>query len=130
MARYAKKEYAKALADYDEAIRIEPKNPFPYNNRAWIRATCQDSKYRDGAKAIESATRACELTEWQGAYPLGTLAAACAEVGDFDAAVKWQTRANALYYDAEDERMGEERLALYREMKPYHEKAPYRLENP
>jgi tetratricopeptide (TPR) repeat protein len=126
-ARYAKKEYAKALADYDEAIRIEPTHPFSYNNRAWIRATCQDSKYRDGTKALESATRACELADWEGAYALGTLAAACAEVGDFDAAVKWQTRANAVYYDAEDERMGEERLSLYREKKPYHEKAPYRL---
>ena len=127
MARYAKKEYAKALADYDEAIRIEPTNLFPYNNRAWIRATCPDLRVLDGTKAVESATRACELSEWKAAYPLGTLAAACAEVGDFDAAVKWQTRANAIYYDAEDERMGEERLELYRAKKPYHEKAPYRL---
>ena len=56
-------------------------------------ATCPEAKYRDGGKAVESATRACELTKWKSSEFLNTLAAAYAESGDFDAAVTWQTRA-------------------------------------
>ena len=52
---------------------------------------------------------------------LGTLAAAYAEAGDFDSAVKWQTRANELYPDPAGKLQGEERVKLYREKKPYRE---------
>ena len=38
-----------------------------YNGRAWLWATCPDAKYRDGKRAVESATRACELSEWKEA---------------------------------------------------------------
>ena len=120
----AKKEYDKAIADYKEAIRIDPKLATSYNGRAWFWATCPDAKFRDGKKAVESATKACELSDWKEAYPLGTLAAAHAEAGDFNAAVKWQTKANGLYTDTEDKTKGEERLKLYREKKPYRETNP------
>ena len=61
---YLKGEYAKALDDYNEAIRIEPESPIAYDSCAWICATCPQAKHRDGKKAIESATKACELTRW------------------------------------------------------------------
>jgi tetratricopeptide (TPR) repeat protein len=82
-----KKEYDRAIADYNEAIRLDPGFAWTYNSRAWLWATCPDAKYRDGKRAIESATEACKLSEWKGAYDIGTLAAASAEAGDFDAAV-------------------------------------------
>ena len=78
-----------------------------------------DAKVRDGKRAVESATKACELSEWQDAFHLGTLAAAYAETGDFDTAVKWQTKANALYTEADDTRKGEARLKLYQAKKRY-----------
>jgi tetratricopeptide (TPR) repeat protein len=120
----AKKEYDRAIADYNEAIRLDPKLVITYNGRAWLWATCPDAKYRDGKRAVESATRACELSGWKDADRLDTLAAAYAEAGDFDAAVTWQSKANALFTDAEIKKGGQERLQHYREKKPYRETNP------
>jgi hypothetical protein len=58
------------------------------------------------------------------AYCVGTLAAAHAEAGRFDDAVKWQSTANGMYSDADAKRIGEERLELYRVKKPYRDAAP------
>jgi Flp pilus assembly protein TadD len=115
-----KGQYDRALADYDQAIRLDPGHAEAYNNRAWLWATCPDARHRDGRRAIASATQACELSGWE-AHHIGTLAAACAEAGDFDAAMRWQSQANERYEDAEDEKKGEERLRLYREKRPYRE---------
>ena len=73
---------------------------------------------------MASATRVCELTGWTDPEMLGTLAAAYAEAGDFDAAVKWQTRANALYSEPEKKTDGEARLKLYQARKPYRQATP------
>ena len=79
----AKQEYDQADADLAEAARLAPDNPVTYNGRAWMWATCPNAKYRDGRKAVESATKACELTDWDEAGIIDTLAAAYAELGDF-----------------------------------------------
>jgi hypothetical protein len=52
-----------------------------------------DPRYRDSRRAVEVATEACELDRWCNAGYLETLADACAATGDFDAAVRWQTKA-------------------------------------
>jgi tetratricopeptide (TPR) repeat protein len=124
LAWQALKAYGKALADLHEAVRLAPEQPAAYDHRAGIWATCPDASYRDGRKAIESATKACALTGWTNAPYLATLAAACAEAGDFDAAVKWQAQANALAFQAEDRARGAARLRLYREKTPYRERDP------
>ncbi len=116
------KDYDGALADYDEAIRLDPTDDYALRSRGWILATCPDPKYRDGKKAIESARKACELTKWNESGSLSAMAAACAEVGDFAAAVKWQTKANALYKDGDEQAAASQRrLKLYQEKRPYHE---------
>jgi tetratricopeptide (TPR) repeat protein len=124
VAWIAKGEYERALADYTEALRLDPWQADAYNNCAWLWATCPVAKHRDGKQAVASATYACELSGWKEADHLGTLAAASAEAGDFDAAVKWQSRANELYADAGNKKNGEERLRLYREKRPYRETPP------
>ncbi len=95
-----------------------------HNGRAWICATCSDPKYRDGKKAVESATRACELTSWKNASFIDTLAAACAEAGDFASAVKWQEKALGLPVRGEPRRNAfDSRMALYETKKPYRDES-------
>ena len=50
-----------------------------------------------------------------------TLAAAYAETGDFDSAVKYQTQAISLAPDGPQKAEYRDRLKLYREKKPYHQ---------
>jgi len=89
---------------------------------AWFWATSSDAQKRDGRRALEAATRACELTEWQNPAMLDTLAAANAEVGDFVAAVLWQREALDRIPEGASDRPGyEERLKLYERHEPYRE---------
>jgi tetratricopeptide (TPR) repeat protein len=87
-----------------------------------MEATCPDAKYRDGKKAVDDGKRACELTAWRDAHALDTLAAAYAEAGDFQNAVKWQEKAVALYPASSKSEL-RSRLDLYKAHKPYRDAA-------
>jgi hypothetical protein len=82
-------EYGKAVADLNEAMTLNAWSPDDYNSLAWLLATCDDARYRDGQRAVELATKACDLTNWKNPAFLDTMAAAYAAVGDFDKAVDW-----------------------------------------
>ena len=114
-----KGEFDKALADYATSIRLAPDSPFAYDGRARIWATCSDASHRDGQQAVASATRACELTGCKNAAFLSTLAAAFAQAGNFDAAVKWQNIVQSMSGDEKDRDIARARLALYEGKKPY-----------
>ncbi len=92
-----------------------------FNNLAWLLATCPDDQYRDGNTAVENATRACELSQWAKPDCLGTLAAAYAEAGEFELAIKWQTKAIELATPDYDMAAAQSRLKLYEAGKPYRE---------
>jgi tetratricopeptide (TPR) repeat protein len=87
---------------------------------AWIYATTADNSVRNGSKAMEYAFKACELSAWNAYMPVESLAAACAESGDFASAVKWQEKALEL---APGPRKPEvrSRLELYKSGSPYRE---------
>jgi serine/threonine-protein kinase len=75
---------------------------------------------RDGVQAVANATRALELTEWKFTDWLPILAAAHAETGNFDEAMRWQTR----FLEAAPEAAKAEaqsRLELYRSGQPLRE---------
>jgi tetratricopeptide (TPR) repeat protein len=116
-------EFAEAISDYEAAVRIDPNRARALNHLALLRAACPTAEFRDGTKATENATKACELTDWKKAHYVGTLAAAYAETGDFDSAVEWQRKAIDLLTEEEEELRAdfEERLKLYQSGKPYRE---------
>jgi tetratricopeptide (TPR) repeat protein len=122
-------DYTKALAEYAEATRLNPDHVLSCNNLAWLLATCPDANVRNGEKAIKYAKKACELSEWKVPPYLDTLAAAYAEAGDFDNAVKWQNRflesdylKSNLSKDTLDK--ARQRLSIYEQKKPNHEENP------
>jgi len=120
----AKRAYDQALADFNTAIRLEPDHSRGYNARAWLQATCPDPKHRSGKSAVESASKACELSSWKAPEGLDTLAAAYAETGDFRAAVKWESKAVDLSREEVKIAAYRERLKLYGERKPYRRIEP------
>lgn len=85
--------YVAAIRDHMDALGRDPRAPETFNYLAWIWATAPDADVRQGQRAYEAATRACELSEWQEPEFLDTLAAAYAELGKFDEAANWQQRA-------------------------------------
>jgi tetratricopeptide (TPR) repeat protein len=126
LAHYRLCRYAAATADNEQAIRLNPKDYFAHNNLAWVLATCPDGEHRNGKRAMEHATKACELSGVAPWFCLGTLAAAYAEVGDFEEARTWAK--GSLRLAPEDERAGcKERLKLYKEGRPYREVAKHSL---
>ncbi len=118
----AKKEYDKAIWDYGKAIRIDPTFATGYRFLAWLLATCPEERVRDCKRAIQLATKACELTDWKHALGLDTLAAAYADAGQFDEAERYQTK--ALEIPVYRGLAGDEfrqRLELYKQKKPFRE---------
>lgn len=114
--------YDRTLADFDEAIRLDPKFASAHNGRAWMLATCPEDRFRDGEKAVASATTACELTAWKDAHIIDTLAAAYAEMGYYEQATRRQQEAVDKVGMANPIRKEfVAHLALYKKKKPCRE---------
>lgn len=113
-------EYNKAIVDYGEAILLDPKRAEPFNEIAWLLATCPRADLRDGKKALEYAGKAMEITAGKDPATIDTLAAAHAEAGNFDKAIEAQRQYLAMPKLSEKQiAEARERLALYEAHKPY-----------
>ena len=120
-------KFTSAAANLDKAITHAPNIPVVLNFSAWLHATAPVAAARNGKKAVERALKACELTEWREFGYVDTLAAAYAEVGEFDKAVDFQWYALSLIEGEEEHpnrAEAEERLALFQRRQKYRESKP------
>lgn len=119
-------KHAEALADFEKALPKATDNATLLNNMAWILCTSPDDHLRDGKRALELAQKACELLEYKAAFALSTLAAAYAELGDFENAIAWAKKAVELAAEGEEKEHMQKELECYEQGKPFRE----RLEKP
>lgn len=93
--------YADAIQHFETAISLDPDrlDSEVYVFAAWMLATCPLANLRNGPRAVEYATKACEITEWKAPWEFVAIAAAYAEIGDYRSAIRFQTTAITLYND-------------------------------
>jgi tetratricopeptide (TPR) repeat protein len=120
---YGSGDLDKAVAAYGELMQRFPSEAQPFNDCAWLLATGVKDSVRNGQRAVQLASQACELTSYQNAGYLDTLAAAFAEKGEFDTAIKWQEEAVKAAGQEPPEVQADikGRIELYKQKKPYRE---------
>ena len=117
------KQFNEAGHDLEQISQLNLKRPeSTLNSLAWFLATSPEPRIRNGKKAIEAATKACELMHWKNWRHIDTLAAAYAETEDFDSAIKYGMQALQTAPNDDDVEGAKQRLQLYRQHKAYREK--------
>ncbi len=117
-------EPERAIAYFDEAIRLQPNDAAALRQTAWILATSPNRAVRDGARAVELATRMVQLSGGRDPHAFDVLAAALAETKDFASAVEVAEQASTLALLRDDAALAdaiEQRLRLYRQGLPYRQ---------
>jgi protein O-mannosyl-transferase len=112
------------IREYREVLKRAPKDLDALNNIAWIRATHGDAAHRDGAEAVRLAEEARAAAPQENCVLFSTLAAAYAEVGRFEDAVRTGEHAVELAKLVPDEGAAKRfahQLELYRASRPFHQ---------
>ena len=117
-------KFRDSLSDYDKIINTSKsiwsgeERQSALHDRAWLRATCPEAGFRNGQQAVADARAACNATSWSKPGYIDTLAAAYAEAGDFDSAVRFEEQALAHEKDPDNSKMYNEHLAQFHAHKP------------
>ncbi len=108
-----------AKADYERALVMSSNSASVKGAIAYIFSVDPHDEIRDGKRAVQLAAKACELSEYKRDKHLLALAAAYAETGDFDSAMKWAEAAKKLAknWSAEDAK----KLESFRQKQPWRE---------
>ena len=118
-------EYERAILLLRQGLSRCPNDRSAANNLAWLLATCPRDDLRRGAEALELAERVCrDPSPPQPAF-LDSLAAAYAELGQFDRAAAVVEQAIDLALLRKEDALAErlrQRRELYRQGRPYREK--------
>jgi tetratricopeptide (TPR) repeat protein len=127
-------KHAEAIADFDKALALKDNDESLLNNFAWVLATSPDDKLRDGPRALKLATKAAESSGYETPHILSTLAAAYAETGDYDNAMKWSKKSVELAQKEVDNakpeddksKLESDRDQLKKELESYQDHKPVR----
>jgi tetratricopeptide (TPR) repeat protein len=117
------RKYADAFDCFAQLLQLQPDCVPALNRAAWLLATQGDPRIRNGREALRLAQRACDLTGNTNAHSLNTLAAAYAEIGQFDQAVATAQRALA---SAHAQSQPEVAGIIQKLLEMYQRKTPYR----
>ena len=113
-------QFEEAAADFRKAASLNAKDGYALNQLAWLLATCADASVRNGRAAVEKAKKACELAGWSNKSYIDTYAAACAEAGDFEQAIKFEREAIEMASSEDPDRpVLQQRLTLYEKGLPF-----------
>lgn len=85
-------KFAEALKDFDAAIAIAPDYALAFQNKAWLLATCSDASIRNPKEAVNAATKACDLNQYNDLADMAALAAAHAAAKEFPTAIGIQEK--------------------------------------
>jgi tetratricopeptide (TPR) repeat protein len=116
-------QYREGFKDLETALQYDPNGADSMNGLARLLATCPEADLRDGTRALKLSQQACELTYYQKANYVGTLAAAYAETGQYDEAIVMAEKAVALarkHHQPEWIPQNQKRLASYQAHQAYH----------
>ena len=115
--------YKTARSFLTRVLKERPGDALTLNNLAWMLATCPDPSVRNGAQAVKYGQQACTSTKNAVPTMLDSMAAAYAETGKFDLAIKTLKTAIGLHKQRSGEAPKELtfRLKLYRQRRPYRE---------
>ena len=117
----ALKQYDKAVETFEKNLELNPESPTALNNYSWFLSTIPQDSYRDGKKALELALKAAQATDYKESFILSTLAAAYAEIGDFENALKFAQKALELVKDEKQKEELKNELESYKQNKPIRE---------
>lgn len=113
--------FADAIQQYEKLLQVDPNLSAACNRLSLIYSTCSDDAIRNGKKAMEYAERGNSVRANQDAETLNALAAANAELGNFDKAVELQTLACTMeLYRSVNQ------LTAYKDKKPFRQPLPER----
>jgi len=111
-----------AYHDLLTITKMDQKSIDAYNALAWWMSTYPKEEYRNGAKSVEYALIACENSNWKDPRVIDTLAAAYAEVGNFQHANELITLALKLVKpNSSDEKELKKHKVLFEEKKQIRE---------
>ncbi len=111
-------KYVEAKQAYEKSLSLGPELAEAQNAMAWFLATCPEQEYRQGAPAVQLATKALRTSQNKDWSHLDTLAAAHANTGQYPEAIR---AAEAALLLAPERRKPDvqARLELYRNNQPY-----------
>src|SRR6266566_2657954 len=115
-------KYAEASKEFNYLISLHPRPVTlarALSDRAWFQATCPDASFRNGQQAVKDAKAACSIMVWKDENTIDTLAAAYAEIGDFDSAVRYAQQALAVKDTSpRDSKRIQRHIQLFQQHKP------------